>query len=176
VARDGTPTATYTYDANGNRLAGPGLTATPAYDAQDRLLAYGACSYTYKASGELQAKVCPEGTTTCDYAIGNSRNVVRPNGTRIEYLIDGQNRRIGKKVNGVLVEGFLYRDGLQPVAWLDGTGQICQGNLRGRAAPERAGVHGAGYQHVSSYHGPGRQRANRRQRAHGNDKRVWPPS
>jgi RHS repeat-associated protein len=37
-------------------------------------------------------------------------------------MIDGQNRRIGKKVNGVLVEGFLYRDQLQPAAWLNPDG------------------------------------------------------
>ena len=33
-------------------------------------------------------------------------------GGRITYIIDGQNRRIGKKVNGALVEGFLYRSQL----------------------------------------------------------------
>jgi len=37
---------------------------------------------------------------------------------------EGQNRRIGKKVNGVLVEGFLYRNQLQPVAWLNGDGTV----------------------------------------------------
>ncbi len=30
-------------------------------------------------------------------------------GTRIDYLIDGQNRRVGKKVNGTLVKAWLYR-------------------------------------------------------------------
>ncbi len=42
----------------------------------------------------------------------------------IGYVIDGQNRRVGKKVNGVLVEGFLYRSQLQPAAWVDGTGAV----------------------------------------------------
>jgi len=45
-----------------------------------------------------------------------------PDGTTIDYIIDGQNRRIGKKVNGVLVEGFLYRNQLQPAAWLNADG------------------------------------------------------
>jgi RHS repeat-associated protein len=40
------------------------------------------------------------------------------------YVIDGQNRRIGKKVNGVMVEGFLYRNQLQPAAWLNGDGTV----------------------------------------------------
>jgi RHS repeat-associated protein len=39
-------------------------------------------------------------------------------------LIDGQNRRIGKKVNGALVQGLLYQDGLNPVAELDGSGNV----------------------------------------------------
>ncbi len=40
----------------------------------------------------------------------------------IDYVIDGRNRRIGKKVDGILVQGFLYQDQLNPVAELDGTG------------------------------------------------------
>jgi len=39
-------------------------------------------------------------------------------------VIDGRNRRVGKKVNGVLVQGLLYRGQLQPVAELDGAGNI----------------------------------------------------
>jgi RHS repeat-associated protein len=39
-------------------------------------------------------------------------------------VTDGQNRRIGKKVNGVLTQGFLYQDGLNPVAELDGNGNV----------------------------------------------------
>jgi hypothetical protein len=45
-------------------------------------------------------------------------------GKSIEYLIDGQNRRTGKKVNGVLTQGFLYNSQLQIVAELDGTGAV----------------------------------------------------
>ena len=49
----------------------------------------------------LQIKTCPDGTTTYDYDVfGNLRGVTLPNGTAITYLIDGQNRRVGKKVKG----------------------------------------------------------------------------
>src|SRR5580658_5244116 len=34
----------------------------------------------------------------------------------------GQNRRVGKMVNGTLSQGWLYQDQLRPVAQLDGTG------------------------------------------------------
>src|SRR5207302_595722 len=36
----------------------------------------------------------------------------------------GRNRRVGKKVNGVMVEGFHYRSQLQPAAWLNGDGSV----------------------------------------------------
>ncbi len=47
-----------------------------------------------------------------------------PGSNVITYLVDGENRRIGKEVNGKLVEGFLYRDGLRPVARLDANGNV----------------------------------------------------
>src|SRR5262249_345577 len=54
VTQDGATIATYTYDANSNRLSasGPGGTVTGSYDAQDRLTQYGATTYTYTANGD----------------------------------------------------------------------------------------------------------------------------
>ena len=39
-------------------------------------------------------------------------------------MIDGRNRRIGKRVNSVLVQGLLYKDRLNPIAELDGSGAV----------------------------------------------------
>ena len=47
-----------------------------------------------------------------------------PNATTVDYIIDGRNRRIGKKVNGTLVQAFLYKDQLNPVAERDGAGSV----------------------------------------------------
>ncbi|MBK9429523.1 MAG: hypothetical protein IPN65_03340 [Elusimicrobia bacterium] len=48
-------------------------------------------------------------TTTYDYdAVGNLRTVTLPSGTTLEYVIDGRNRRVGRKVNGTLTQGYLY--------------------------------------------------------------------
>lgn len=55
---------------------------------------------------------------------GNLRKVTLPDGKIIEYLIDGNDRRTGKKVNGTLVQGFLYEDDLSPVVELDGSNNI----------------------------------------------------
>ncbi len=46
------------------------------------------------------------------------------NGTQLGYVIDGENRRIDKTVNGSLVHGFLYENQLEPVAELDGSGSL----------------------------------------------------
>lgn len=128
VVQDGGPTAEYSYDANGNRLAYTSTVGTVIgdYDDQDRLLQYGTTVYTYTANGELLSKIDPEiGQTTYNYdVLGNLRAVTLPNGTLIEYLIDGQNRRIGKQVQGVITQSFLYADQLRVIAELTGTNTI----------------------------------------------------
>jgi RHS repeat-associated protein len=55
---------------------------------------------------------------------GNLTAVTLPSGTQIEFVIDGQSRRIGKRVNGVLNQGFLYGSQLRPLAELDGSGAV----------------------------------------------------
>jgi hypothetical protein len=45
-----------------------------------------------------------------------------PNGDRLEYVIDGFNRRVGKKVNGTLVRQYVYQSPLQIAAELDARG------------------------------------------------------
>jgi RHS repeat-associated protein len=127
VARDGTPAASYAYDANGNRLSvtTPSGVVAGTYDAQDRLLTYGTASYAYTAAGELLTKTVGAAVTRYTYdALGNLTVVVLPNGTQVEYIIDGRNRRIGRRVNGTLVQGFLYAGKLAPVAELDGAGAV----------------------------------------------------
>ncbi|MCP4361829.1 MAG: RHS repeat-associated core domain-containing protein, partial [Chloroflexi bacterium] len=120
---NGNNIATYTYDSNGNRLSDG--TNNAAYDDQDRLLQYGSASYSYTANGELLTKTVGGQTTAYTYdVLGNLVGVTLPNSDQITYLIDGDNRRIGKLVNGTLVQGFLYQDGLNPVAELDGNGDI----------------------------------------------------
>jgi RHS repeat-associated protein len=121
VRRDGVQAAEYTYDANGNRQAGP----IAVYDAQDRLTSRGSTTYAYTSEGELARKTDAGGETTYDYdELGNLLAVSLPDGTDIEYLVDGQNRRIGKKVDGALVQGFLWEGPLRPAAELDGSGAV----------------------------------------------------
>jgi RHS repeat-associated protein len=127
VTRDSIVIAHYDHDANGNRTARttPSGMVEAEYDAQDRLLVSGDVTYTYTANGDLAAKAQNGQSVTYDYdELGNLRLVVLPDGITIEYVIDGLNRRIGKKVNGVLVQGLLYSGQLTPVAELDGSGNV----------------------------------------------------
>jgi YD repeat-containing protein len=128
VTRNDTLVSHYYYDANGNRdsawtIAGGMVRGT--YDVQDRLLTYGNASYFYTKNGELSEKVDGVDTTKYTYdQFGNLTKVVFPNGEVIEYIIDGQNRRVGKKVNGTLVQRYLYGGQLYPVAELDSAGNM----------------------------------------------------
>jgi RHS repeat-associated protein len=133
VLENSASVAAYTYDANGNRLrvVRPSGTVTNAYDAQDRLTQSSVLSpastttYAYAASGELTNKTAGAQITGYDYdELGNLMGVTLADATRIDYLVDGNNRRIGKKVSGVLVQGFLYQDELRPVAELDGNNEV----------------------------------------------------
>ncbi|MCC6903347.1 MAG: RHS domain-containing protein, partial [Polyangiaceae bacterium] len=127
VQKDGALHEHYDYDANGNRtlLTTPSGTTAGVYDAQDRLLSYGATTYTYTANGEVRTKTDAGGTTTYTYDVrGNLVQVDLPSGDVIEYLVDGQDRRVGKKKNGVLERAWLYRNQLNPVAELDGAGNL----------------------------------------------------
>ncbi|MBI3071808.1 MAG: hypothetical protein HYY84_06720 [Deltaproteobacteria bacterium] len=109
---------TYTYDGNGNRLPG-------VYDDQDRLLSFGTATYTYHANGDLSSKTNPTGTTSYTYdALGNLVTATLPDATRIDYAIDGLNRRTAKRVNGVVTQGFLYESQLRIAAELDSAGAV----------------------------------------------------
>ncbi len=125
VKENSVVTASYTCGSNGNRLTGPGLGSSPIYDDQDRLIQYGPNTYAYTANGELATKTVGSNTTTYTYdELGNLTRVALPGDTQIDYLIDGQNRRIGKKVGGVLTQGYLYDGILRVVAELDGAGSL----------------------------------------------------
>ena len=127
VTIDGASASHHEYDANGNRvvLTTSSGTVNATYDAQDRILTQGTAAYTYGANGELATKTDAGQVTSYTYdALGALTKVVLPGGRTIEYVYDGLLRRVGKKVDGQLVQGFLYHDQLHPVAELDGAGNV----------------------------------------------------
>lgn len=124
VTRNGAADREYAYDANGNRLSGPGG-SYGTYDDQDRLLSYGGVTFSYGANGDLRTRSESGGTSWFSYdVLGNLIAVALPDGAVVEYVVDGLNRRVGKKVGGTFVEGFLYESQLRPAAWLDEAGRV----------------------------------------------------
>ncbi|MCU7835371.1 MAG: hypothetical protein KZQ83_08960 [gamma proteobacterium symbiont of Taylorina sp.] len=125
VSLDGVLINHYGFDDNGNRVMLNGVTLA-IYDEQDRLKSYGTTEYSYNANGDLSSKTEHDSGAISLYnydVFGNLRQVELPDVT-IDYVIDGQNRRVGKKIDGVLVQGLLYQDNLNPVAELDGLGNV----------------------------------------------------
>jgi RHS repeat-associated protein len=129
VDEGGVTVEAYTYDANGNRLTSTNSAGSfsATYDDQDRIQTYGSIEYSFTLNGELLNKTDTSTGASTDYvydAVGNLREVTLPNGDVIEYLADGQGRRVGKLHNGVLERAWLWRGQLQPVAELDGAGNV----------------------------------------------------
>ena len=158
VLENGVVSASYTYDANGNRTAKTTATVTASgtYDNQDRMVSYGNAAFTYSANGELLTKMDGTGATSYQYdVLGNLLSVLSPNGTLIEYVVDGANRRVGKKVNGVLVQGWLYSSQLAPIAELDGAGNVVSVFVYGAKAniPDYVIKNGVSYRIISDHLG-----------------------
>jgi RHS repeat-associated protein len=153
VSKNGTAVSTYTYDTNSNRLKAvtPSGIASATYDAQDRLLTYGTAIYTYTANGELATQSVGLQKTTYQYDIlGNLVDVTLPSGKVITYVVDAEERRVGKKVNGALVEGFLY-DGDRIIAQVNASNQVASEFIygTGSTSPDFMVSGGATYRIIS---------------------------
>ena len=124
---DSSLAASYTYDDNGNRLTRSDgiVTETGTYDDQDRATSYDGVSLTYRQSGELLTRTDGTQVSTYDYdEAGNLVSVTLPDKAVVSYVIDGLDRRVGKRIDGTLVQGLLYRDQLSPIAELDSSGNV----------------------------------------------------
>jgi RHS repeat-associated protein len=127
VWKNDTLVSEYSYDVNGNRLAKitPTVVDSGRYDTQDRMLSYGNDSYVYSPYGDQKFKI--EGTDTTRYvydAFGSLVSITLRNGTLIEYLLDGNGLRVGRKVDGVVTQKWLYSNNLRIVAELDGANNV----------------------------------------------------
>jgi RHS repeat-associated protein len=164
VSSNGLHTAHYDYDDNGNRTGALTLDREVSYasaDGQDRitggtlaqpLQAAQKVSWSYTANGEVAGRTVGTATTLYSYDVrGNLRDVTLTNGVRIEYLVDATGRRLGRKVGGTLTRGWLYQDGLKPVAELDGAGNVVSRFVYGGKAnvPEYVVKNGTEYRLIT---------------------------
>ena len=115
VTKDSTLVEEYQYDANGTRIyemnslrgiAGRSF----SYDDEDHLLTAGSVIYSYNLDGFLAAKTEGSDVTTYDYfSRGELFSVMLPDSRIIEYVHDPLGRRIAKKIDGVIVEKYLWQ-------------------------------------------------------------------
>ncbi len=115
VTRDGALIEEYRYDDFGRRdhemsvprgIAGRSLT----YDDEDRLVTVGGVVYEHDDDGFLERKTDGTEVTEYDYSSrGELLTVTLPDSTLIEYVHDPLGRRIAKKVNGAVVEKYLWQ-------------------------------------------------------------------
>lgn len=98
ASRNGTG-VTYTYDVNGNRVAGPGVSASDTeYDVRDLVVRYGDRHFTHGPAGDLRTETQGELTTVFDYDIeGSLRSIVATEGSEdlfdLSYGTDPLGRR-----------------------------------------------------------------------------------
>ena len=130
VTKDGTLVEEYRYGPNGNRTFERNLLRGIAgrfytYSDEDHLLAAGDATYQYDADGSLTSKTRGSQVTEYRYSSrGELLSATLPSGTLIEYLHDPLGRRIGKKVNGVITEKYLWQGMTRLLAVYDGSDNL----------------------------------------------------
>ncbi|WP_141733938.1 RHS repeat domain-containing protein [Oligoflexus tunisiensis] len=121
---DGVVTSAFSYDANGNRFTSGG---NEVYDEHDRLISNSEWMFTYSRNGFLTKKTHRISEESIDYLydnLGNLLQVRQENGAVVEYVVDGLDRRIQRKVSNAFTDAFIYQDKLKPIAQLNEDGSV----------------------------------------------------
>lgn len=119
--------ASHIYDKNGNRVKGEedGQSYVASYDVQDRLISYNGSTYSYGASGELQSVVSPSlELTTYSYNTDGRLIGVSRAGKQVSYKLDGEGRRIEKRVNGESSRYYVWDGSLRLVGEMNSVGEL----------------------------------------------------
>ena len=130
VTKDGNLVQQYQYWPDGTRSKEMntlrGISGrTFGYDDENHLLTAGSTTYLYDVDGFLTEKIQGADTTEYDYSSrGELLSVDLPDGRVIEYVHDPLGRRIAKKVDGVLVEKYLWDDLTRLLAVYDGNNAL----------------------------------------------------
>lgn len=130
VIKDATLVAEYEYGPNGTRThemnALRGISErTFDYSDEDHLLGAGSTTYQYDLDGFLTSKIDGSDITRYNYSSrGELLSTTLPNGTLIEYVHDSLGRRIGKKVNGIITEKYLWWGMIRLMAIYDGSDNL----------------------------------------------------
>jgi YD repeat-containing protein len=130
VTKDATLVEEYQYGPNGTRTyemnALRGISGrSMVYSDEDHLLTAGTTTYQYDLDGFLTTKTQGTEVTTYSYSSrGELLSVSLPDGTIIDYLHDPLGRRIAKKVDGVVIEKYLWQGLTRLLAVYDGSDSL----------------------------------------------------
>jgi RHS repeat-associated protein len=130
VTKDGVLVESYSYDISGTRITETntlrGISGRAfSYSDEDHLLTAGSVTYAYDPDGFLTTKTDGTDITTYNYSSrGELLRVTLPDGTLIEYIHDPLGRRIAKKVNGSIVEKYLWQGLTRLLAVYDGADNL----------------------------------------------------
>ncbi len=119
----------YSYDSNSNRVSQTieGVTTSGiVYDEQDRLLNFGNKSFNYNANGELISVSTSSPETVSNYVydvFGNLKSVTLPS-KAITYGVDASNRRMVKKIDGIVTNYFIWNKNNQLIGLSDANGTL----------------------------------------------------
>jgi RHS repeat-associated protein len=131
VTKNGTEVEHYDYDENGNRSlfssTERGLNSMAAtYNAGDQLSTLGNTQYVYDANGRLSKKTEGTAVTTYQYSsTGQLLTVVTPEHT-VEYQHNALGNRVAKKVDGNIVEKYLWQNKTTLLAIYDENDNLLQ--------------------------------------------------
>ncbi len=95
------------------------------YSDEDHQITAGSDTYQFDADGFLTERTTADGTTTFNYSSrGELLSSTLTNGTVITYDHDPMGRRITKKVDGVIVEKYLWQGKTRLLATYDGSDNL----------------------------------------------------
>src|SRR5699024_8553508 len=79
-------------------------------------------TYSYNKDHALAAR--SDGLAIATTPTGSVERVTLPDGTVVEYVLDGMNRRVGRLLDGEVTDYFTYHDALRPAAQYTADGEL----------------------------------------------------
>ena len=132
VSKDGILVESYGYDLDGTRTLETntlkGITSRSlSYSDEDHLLTAGSANYQYDLDGFLTSKTDGSDVTNYRYSLrGELLQVNLPDGSVVTYEHDPLGRRIAKRIDGMIVEKYLWQGMTRLLAVYDGSDNLIQ--------------------------------------------------